>query len=101
MTEADIIFFTIKLTLGGIIAFLAILLWSKTRDFAWMNLVLAAVTAYSQIVLDLLIKLGIFSLYKIQIHKSEIPLIQLILTVLPSLFVIIAFILMLIKNKRR
>ena len=88
MTETEIIFFIIKLVLGGIIAFLAIMLWSRTRDYSWMFLVLAAVTGYSAIVFDLLL-------------GNRIPLVQLVLAIVPSLFVIIAFVLMLIKTRRK
>lgn len=101
MTETEIIFFIIKLFLGGVIAFLAIMLWSRTRDFSWMFLVLAAVTGYSSIVFDLLLKLGFVTSRKILILGNEIPLVQLVLAVIPSLFVIIAFILMLIKTGRK
>ena len=100
MSEVEIIFFIIKLFLGGVIAFLAIMLWSRTRDFSWMFLVLAAVTGYSAVVFDLLLKLGFVTTRKIIILNSEISLVQLALAVVPSLFVIISFILMLIKTGR-
>lgn len=100
MTESEIIFFIIKLVLGGIIAFLAIMLWSRTRDFSWMFLVLAAVTGYSAVVFDLLLKLGFVTTRKIIILNSEISIVQLALAIVPSLFVIISFILMLIKTGR-
>ncbi|MBQ8013171.1 MAG: hypothetical protein IJ257_02070 [Treponema sp.] len=101
MTETEIIFFTIKLLLGGIIAFLAIMLWSKTRDFSWMFLVLAAVTGYSAIVFDLLLKLGFVTAKEISLLGNQISLVQLILAVVPSIFVIIAFIIMLSKSGRK
>lgn len=101
MTETEIFFFIIKLVLGGLIAFLAIMLWSRTRDFSWMFLVFAAVTGYSAVVFDLLLGLGVVSVQKIMIFGSEIPLMRLVLAVVPGLFVIVAFILMLIKSGRR
>lgn len=101
MTETEIIFFIIKLVLGGIIAFLAIMLWSRTRDYSWMFLVLAAVTGYSAIVFDLLLKLGFVSSREIILLGNRIPLVQLVLAIVPSLFVIIAFVLMLIKTRRK
>lgn len=101
MSESEIIFFIIKLFLGGVIAFLAIMLWSRTRDFSWMFLVLAAVTGYSSLVFDLLLKLGFVTSRLINVLGNEIPLVQLLLTIIPSLFVVIAFILMLIKTGRK
>ncbi|MBR1723055.1 MAG: hypothetical protein IJ727_11350, partial [Treponema sp.] len=90
----------IKLFLGGVIAFLAIMLWSRTRDFSWMFLVLAAVTGYSSIVFNLLLKLGLVTTREIDVLGNKISLVQLLLTVIPGIFVIIAFILMLIKTGR-
>lgn len=101
MSENEILFFIIKLFLGGVIAFLAILLWGRTRDFSWMFLVLAAVTGYSALVFDLLLRLGVVSSRDVLVLGIYIPLARLVLAVLPSLFVIIAFILMLIKTRRR
>lgn len=100
MSEVEIIFFIIKLFLGGVIAFLAIMLWSRTRDFSWMFLVLAAVTGYSSVVFDLLLKLGFVTTREIDVLGNKISLVQLLLTIIPGLFVIIAFILMLIKTGR-
>ena len=45
--NALIIFYIVKLVLGGLLAFLAIMLWSKTRDPAWMALVAGAITGYN------------------------------------------------------
>ena len=98
MIESEIIFFIIKLVLGGFIAFLAIMLWSRTRDFAWMFLVFAAVTGYSSLVFDLLLRLGFVTSREISVLGNQIPLVQLGLTVLPSVFVIVAFIIMLVKT---
>ena len=101
MTETEIIFFIIKLFFGGVIAFLAIMLWSRTRDFSWMFLVFAAVTGYSSIVFDLLLKLGFVTSRQVNILGNEISLVRLVLAIVPSFFVIIAFILMLVKTGRK
>lgn len=97
MSENEIIFFGIKLVLGGIIAFLAIMLWGKTRDFSWMFLVFAAVTGYSSIVFDLLLRLGFVNSREISVFGNEIPIVQLILAIVPGIFVIISFIIMLVR----
>ncbi|MBR1537245.1 MAG: hypothetical protein IJ630_09930 [Treponema sp.] len=98
MNENEIIFFIIRLFLGGVIAFLAIMLWSRTRDFSWMFLVFAAVIDYSALIFNLLLKLGFVHTKKILLLGSEFSLVQLILAIIPGLFVIIAFVLMLIKT---
>jgi len=101
MTETEVIFFIIKLFLGGVIAFLTIMLWSRTRDFSWMFLILSAVTGYSSVVFDLLLRLGFVTSRLVNVLGTEIPLVQLVLAIVPSIFVIIAFILMLIKTGRK
>lgn len=99
LTESEIIFSIIKLSLGGILAFLAIMLWSKTREPAWVCLVAGAVTGYAGIVYDFLVKIGIVFAKTVLVPHTEIPLSVLLFTVVPMLFVILAFILMLIKLK--
>ena len=54
MLEAEILIMIIKLVLGGIAAFLAILVWSKTRDGAWFFLVSGTILGYCGIVFDML-----------------------------------------------
>lgn len=96
MTQSQMILFVIKLILGGAAAFCAILLWSKTKDSAWMCLVAGSVCKYAGLVYEMLVTLGI--LLPESIIICEIPLSTLIFTALPDLFFIIAFILMLKRN---
>ena len=97
MTQGQVILYSIKLILSGIAAFLAIALWSKTRDAAWMSLVAGAVTGYAGMVFELLVKMGIVLAGGIRI--ADIPLSSLLFSVIPTLFFILAFILMLRRTK--
>lgn len=97
MNQSDIILYIIKLFLSGIVAFLAIALWSKTRDAAWMSLVAGAITGYAGLVFELLVKLGIVVAGGVQI--AGIPLVTLLFAVIPSLFFMLAFVLMLMRNR--
>jgi len=97
MVQSEIILYIIKLVLAGIAAFLAIALWSKTRDAAWMSLVAGAVTGYAGMVFELLVKMGI--IIAGGMHIAGIPLSTLLFTVIPSLFFILAFILMLRRTR--
>jgi|WetSurMetagenome_2_1015567.scaffolds.fasta_scaffold99188_3 hypothetical protein len=97
MVQPQLILFIVKLVFGGITAFLAIMLWSKTRDAAWMALVAGAVTSYAGIVYDMMIQLGIIVPDGVAI--KGIPLATLLFTVIPSCFFILAFILMLIRSR--
>ena len=97
MEQSEIILYSIKLILSGIAAFLAIALWSKTRDAAWMSLVAGAITGYAGMVFELLVKMGIIIAGGIQI--ADIPLSTLLFAIIPTLFFILAFILMLRRTR--
>ena len=93
----DILLFIIQLSVGAIVAFLAILLMSKTRDAAWMSMVGGFLCSYAAIVFELLVKLGVLSPTSIPV--LGIPLSTLLSTTVPSLFFIIAFIIMLARRQ--
>jgi hypothetical protein len=97
MSQSDLILFIIKLVLGGITAFLAIMLWSKTRDASWMSLVAGAVTSYAGIVYDMMVRLGIIIPGGLSV--AGIPLTTLLFNIIPSCFFILAFILMLMRTR--
>ncbi len=97
MVQSELLLFIVKLVLGGITAFLAIMLWSKTRDAAWMSLVAGAVTSYAGIVYDMMVRLGIIIPGGVSV--AGIPLATLLFTVIPSCFFILAFILMLVRSR--
>ena len=93
MVQSEVIFYIIKLVLGGIAAFLAILLWSRTRDSAWM----ALVAGYGGIVYEMLVKIGIVG--SMGVSVAGIPLAALLFAVIPSLFYILGFTLMVIRTR--
>lgn len=95
--DPKIILFIIKLILGGIVAFLAILLMSKTRDGAWMAMVGGFILQYAVLVYDLLTDLGVLTSFGPLI--LGIPLSAILCVLLPSLCFILAFILMLCKKQ--
>lgn len=95
MENWELIFFIIKLALGGITSFLAIMLWSKTRDAALMSLVAAVVTFYAGIVYDMMLALGIVS----SVVILGIPIFTLLFAVVPQVFFICAFVMMVWRNR--
>lgn len=97
MQNAEIILYIIKLVLGGITAFLAVSLWSKTKDASWICLVLGFVISYAGIVYQMIVDLGLIVFNKCIIF--DIPIFTLFFTIVPSMFFIIAFILMICKKK--
>jgi hypothetical protein len=97
MTQPEILIYIIKLILGGIAAFLAILVWSKTRDGAWFFLVSGTILSYCSIVYDMLKSFGILTKSFYLVYG--IPIIDLCFIVIPTLFFIIGFIIMIAKSK--
>lgn len=93
----ELIIFIIKLVLGGIAAFLAIFVMSKTRDAAWMFLVAGFLFSYAALVIDLMIELGIFESTAIMV--AGFPLIPLLAAVIPASMFIVSFIIKLCKKQ--
>lgn len=93
----EIVLFIIKLTLGGIAAFMAVFVMSKTRDPSWMFLVAGFLFSYAALVIELMEELGIFNPNAVTIFGF--PLIPLLCAVIPSILFITAFIIKLCKKQ--
>jgi hypothetical protein len=91
MRQEELVLLAVKLALGGFAAFLAIFLWSKLYDTAWMALVGGAVTGYVGIVYDMLRAIGVV---------AGVPFATLALTMVPVFFYIAAFILMIARTQK-
>lgn len=89
--QSQILVWCIKLILGGIAAFLAILVWSKSRSACWVFLVTGILISYAGIIYDMMINLGILNSASILI--CGISLLTLFFTVIPYLLIIISLIL--------
>ncbi len=96
MSQSEMILYAVKLILGGITALAAVMLYSKTKDGAWISLIAGFVSLYIGYVYELLQGLGISIPHEVYIF--EIPLTGLIFTVLPGLFFILAFSIMLTRK---
>ena len=94
--DPKILFFIIKLSVSGLVSFLAILLMSKIRETAWTFLTCGFLLSYAAMIFDLLTELGILALSQPKVF--EIPLSQLICIILPALCFIISFIIMLVRR---
>ncbi|WP_407398970.1 hypothetical protein [Treponema sp.] len=89
MPQSELILYVIKLVLGGMAAFTAILLWSKTGEASWMCIIAAIVIGYGGTVYSLLVEMGILSVDRLKL--GVIPLTSLIFAILPPLFYILGF----------
>lgn len=99
MDAGEIIYISSQLVTGALAAFFAIMLWSKTRDVAWMLIVIGAITAYVNTVYSILDFFGIVDNAFLSI--GSIPFASIVLPVLPPVFFSIAFIVMIVRKTRK
>ena len=98
MDAGQTIFVSSQLVLGALAAFLAILLWPKIRDAAWMLIILGIIVAYIETVYSVL---GIFGIgTEFFLIFGSIPVISFILPVMRMLFFIAAFAVMIFRQTR-
>ncbi len=97
MGEQEIIIYCIKLVAGGFAAFFAIMLWSKSRDAAWMSLVASVITSYAGTVFFMLRDLGVIAVNGISVFG--VPVVTLAFEIVPSFFLILALFLMLKQSR--
>jgi len=99
MDAGQTLFISSQLILGAVVAFLAIFLWPKIRDAAWMLVIFGTIVAYIETVYHVLADFGITG-GEILILGS-VPLISLVLPTVRMIFFIGAFIIMIYKQTRR
>ena len=99
MDTGQLIFILSRLILGAVASFLAIMIWSRTRDIAWMLLVIGVIVAYVETVYGILKLFGIIAGDLLVI--GSMPLISIILPNLPIVFFIAAFAVMVSRKYRR
>ena len=93
------VFLLCRLVLGALASFLAIMLWARTRDIAWLFVILAVIISYAEIVNSVLTvyDLGI----KNVLPESYVFVVTILLSGLPVLFFIAAFLVMVVRKYRR
>ncbi|MDR0313880.1 MAG: hypothetical protein LBI14_09810 [Treponema sp.] len=96
MDSGQLVYIISRLSLGALAAFLAILLWSKTRDLAWMLMVIGAIAAYVDTVYSILVLLGIAG--GSLLSTGSMPVLSIIFPCLPTAFFIAAFTVMVIRK---
>ena len=88
-----------RLVLGAVSSFLAIMLWSRTRDTAWILVIISAIVSYVEIVYSLLNHLGIIS--ENILSENVVLIISIVLSCMPTVFIIAAFAVMALGKYRR
>jgi hypothetical protein len=99
MDIGEIIYISSRLVLGALTAFFAIMLWSRTRDAAWMLMVIGTLAAYVENIYSILEMLGISAVMTVTI--GSVPLVSILLPNLPTIFILSAFLVMVIRNYRK
>jgi hypothetical protein len=96
MDSGQIILMYSRLILGALAAFFAIMLWSRTRDPAWMFVVIGTITIYIEVIYSILELLGITSGYVLNLGTVSIVSI-----LLPALYMFFFIVALMIKVSRR
>jgi len=90
---------TVRLASIAVATFLAIVVWSKTRDAAWMLIVVGIVAGYADILYALLTEFGLAPERGPLV--AGVPLLGLVFPNLPWLFFSIAFAVMIARRRPR
>lgn len=96
MIDSSAILLAVRFVFLVVCTFLAILVWARRRDPAWMFLSIGVIAAYGDILYSLLKLFGLASHLNFRI--AGIDILDFVFPVLPWLFFSIAFIIFL--NKR-
>ncbi len=88
-----------KLISGFVATFLSIVLWSKTRDTAWMFIVLGTIVAYGEIVFLTLRSFGVVETEILVV--SGVSVFEIVLANLPVLSYSVAFVIMILRRTVR
>ncbi|MDR2742450.1 MAG: hypothetical protein LBB98_09905 [Treponema sp.] len=99
MDSGEIIYTSSRLVLGALTAFFAIMLWSRTRDAAWMLMVAGMIAAYVETIYSILEMFGITKTMTMTI--GSVPLAFIALSNLPSAFILSAFLVMVFRKYRK
>jgi hypothetical protein len=74
------------LALSGIVAFTAIMLWSLTREPAWMLVIIGLIVRFGDVAFQTLHRFGIISV--IELRVGDIPLVWMLMRAIPLLFIV-------------
>ena len=97
METVDLISIIVRLSAGAIATFLAILLWAKTRDIAWMLVIMGVIVEYGEIIYSTLQLFGVVS-SNVFIYPDLIR-VEVVLRNLPLLLFGIGFLVMLLRSR--
>lgn len=94
MDAGDLFLTVSRLGTGAAAAFFAILLWSRTRDAAWMLILMGTITDYAEIVYVVLNRIGVAGRHAI----GAVPLAIIVLPNVRTVLFIAAFAIMIART---
>jgi hypothetical protein len=95
MDSGEAVFVFSRLVIGALAAFFAIMLWSRTRDTAWMLMIGGTIAAYGE---SLYTVLNLFGISTPLPAIGSLPVPAIILSNVPMLFYISAFLVMVTRS---
>jgi len=99
MEVGQLIYILSRLILGGLASFLAIMLWTRTRDTAWMLVIMGIIAAYGETIFTIVNLFGVYS--RTAIYIGTVPIARILLSGFPTMFFIAAFAVMVARKYRR
>ena len=92
------VFILCRLVLGALASFLAIMLWSRTRDTAWIFVIIGTIIGYIETIFSILNLFGIGG--GNILSENSMLFLSIFLTCLPTVSFIAAFMVMVIRKYR-
>jgi len=99
MDTGQSVYIISQLVLGAAAVFFAILLWPRTRDAAWMLVIIGAILIYIETVYNVLNRFGIG--VNVFFLIGSVPVITFVLPTLRMLLFIAAFVIMVFRQSRQ
>jgi hypothetical protein len=82
----------VDVALSGVAAFAAIMLWSLTREPAWMLMIIGLVIRFGDVAFQMFDRFGIIAVVELRVYG--LPVFWMLLRAIPLLFIIAALIAM-------
>jgi len=98
METAELVTLVIRLGVGALATFFAIVLWSMTRDTAWLFVIMGVILRYGGIMYS---TFQLFGILTKEVLVFGLPLVTILLTNLPYAFFTVAFIIMIGRARVR
>ncbi len=98
MTAVEAVPVFVRLLMAFFAAFFGIGLWSKTRDAAWMLVVLGTIFLFIDSLFATLVMLGLAGYNRPTVYG--VPVLEPVLAALPPLFIAAGILVFLVRNRR-